>query len=324
MNKKTPLVTVIALCYNHERYIDDSLQSIVIQGYRNVELIIVDDFSTDKSREKILKFVENNPSVRLMFNPENLGNCRSFNQALKIARGKYIIDLSTDDVMLPNRISEQVKIFENSTNIGVVFSDCEYINAKSEKLNNSTYNHQRKQVLEFPIGNVYAKLLAKKLYINPPTMMVRKELFDKLGGYDESLTYEDFDFWVRSARISDFSYVPKILIQQRKIKGSHSTKFIQKRNVLIPSKLKVCQKALLLNETEGENLALIIQLKSLLRQSFFTEHFEVASEVIGMLNKLNCQYLEKKILEILVDYKLPMNFWYLKYNAVRRYINFRF
>lgn len=324
MNKKTPLVTIIALCYNHERYVGEALQSVVNQDYGAFELIIVDDFSTDRSRENILKFAKNNPSVQLIFNPENLGNCRSFNQALKIARGKYIIDLSTDDVMLPNRISEQVNIFENSTNIGVVFSDCEYINAKSKKLNNSTYNHQRKQVLEFPIGNVYAKLLAKKLYINPPTMMVRKELFDKLGGYDESLAYEDFDFWVRSARISDFSYVPEILIQQRKIEGSHSTKFIQKRNILIPSKLKVCQKALLLNETEAENLALIIQLKGLLRQSFFTEHFAVASEVIEMLQKLNCQYLEKKILEILVDYKLPMNFWYLKYNALRRYINFRF
>ena len=324
MIKKTPLVTVIALCYNHERYVRESLQSVVNQDYESVELIIVDDFSTDRSRENILKFAENNFVTRIIFNPENLGNCRSFNQALKIARGKYIIDLSTDDVMLPNRISEQVKIFENSANIGVVFSDCEYVNAKSEKLNNSTYNHQRKQVLEFPIGNVYAKLLAKKLYINPPTMMVRKELFDKLGGYDESLTYEDFDFWVRSARISDFSYVPKILIQQRKIEGSHSSKFIQKRNVLIPSKLKVCQKALSLNETEAENLALIIQLKSLLRQSFFTEHFEVGLEVIEMLRKLDCQSWEIKIFQILIKHKLPMNYWYLKYNALRRYINFRF
>jgi len=324
MSEKKTLVTVIALCYNHENFVLESLQSVVNQEFNKMELIVVDDFSVDGSRAKILKFFENNPSVQLIFNQENLGNCRSFNQALKIARGKYIIDLSTDDVMLPNRISEQVKVFENSANIGIVFSDCEYINAKSEKLNNLTYNRQRKQVLELPIGDVYAKLLAKKLYINPPTMMVRKELFDKLGGYDESLTYEDFDFWVRSARITDFGYVPKILIQQRKIEGSHSAKFIQKRNTLIPSKLKVCQKAFLLNETEAENLALIIQLKGLLRQSFFTEHFEVALQVIGMLDKLDCQYLEKKILEILINCKLPMNFWYLKYNAVLRYMNFRF
>lgn len=324
MNEFFPIVTVVALCYNHQEFVVESLQSVLNQSYSNIELIVIDDFSVDGSREKILKFVGNNPSVRLIFNPENLGNCRSFNQALKIARGKYIIDLSTDDVMLPNRISEQVKIFENSANIGVVFSDCEYINAKSKKLSNSTYNHQRKQVLEFPIGNVYAKLLAKKLYINPPTMMVRKELFDKLGGYDESLTYEDFDFWLRSARISEFGYVHKILVQQRKIEGSHSSKFIQKRNVLIPSKLRVCQKALLLNETEAENLALIIQLKSLLRQSFFTEHFEVGLEVIEMLRKLDCQSWEIKIFQILIKHKLPMNYWYLKYNALRRYINFRF
>ena len=322
VNNKNPLVTVIALCYNHEKFVLDSLQSVVNQRYKKVELIVVDDFSKDKSREKILKFAENNSSVQLIFNQSNLGNCRSFNQALKIAKGKYIIDLSTDDVMLPNRITQQVQMFEADDKIGVVFSDCEYLDKDSKLLSQSKFNGLRKRTTLYPVGKVYAELLGMKLYINPPTMMVRKTLFDKLGGYDETLTYEDFDFWVRAARISEFGYVPDVLVQQRKLDGSHSTKFIQKRNILIPSKLKVCQKAFALNETEAANRALIIRLKSLLRQSVFTEHFDVAQEVIKMLKELNGENLESKILEIFIYFKIPTNFLYLRYNAFRRYLQF--
>ncbi|PWK29450.1 glycosyl transferase family 2 [Arcicella aurantiaca] len=323
MNEKKIIVTVIALCYNHEKYVLESLQSVVNQGYGNVELIVVDDFSIDKSREKILQFVENNANTRIIFNEKNIGNCRSFNQALKIAQGKYIIDLSTDDIMLPNRISEQVKVFEKSAKVGLVFSDCEYIDEQSRKIEHSTFNDFRKKKNEFPVGNVYAQLLAKKLYINPPTMMVRKTIFDQLGGYDETLTYEDFDFWLRASRICKFDYLPEILMQQRMLSGSHSTKFIQKKNSLTPSVFRVCQKAFLFNETEEENLALIIRLKSLMRQCFFTEHFEVGKEVLKMLKQLKAENWEIKLYTILIFSKLPINFLYLKYNAFRKYLYFR-
>jgi glycosyltransferase involved in cell wall biosynthesis len=323
MNERNPLVTVIALCYNHESFVVESLQSVVSQDYDAIELIIVDDFSIDKSRENILQFVENNSTTRFIFNKKNLGNCRSFNQALKIAQGKYIIDLSTDDVMLPNRISEQVEIFEKSAKVGLVFSDCEYIDEQSRKIEHSTFNDFRKKKNEFPIGNVYTKLLGKKLYLNPPTMMVRKTIFDQLGGYDETLTYEDFDFWLRASRICEFDYFPEILMQQRMLSGSHSTKFIRKKNPLTPSAFRVCQKAFSFNETEEENLALIIRLKSLMRQCFFTEHFEVGNEVLKMLKQLKVENWEIKLYKILIFSKLPINFLYLKYNALRRYLYFR-
>ncbi|MEA5460623.1 glycosyltransferase [Arcicella sp. LKC2W] len=324
MNEKNPLVTVIALCYNHENYILESLQSVVNQGYGNIELIVVDDFSIDRSREIILQFLQNNFSTLLMFNDKNIGNCRSFNKALQLAKGKYIIDLSTDDVMLPNRISEQVKIFEKSEKVGVIFSDCKYIDEESNEIKHSIFNAFRKKRNEYPTGNVYTKLLGKKLYLNPPTMMVRKSIFEQLGGYDETLTYEDFDFWLRASRICEFDYVPQILMLQRMLNDSHSTKFIQKKNALTPSTFIVCQKAFSFNETQEENLALIIRLKSLMRQSFFTEHFEIGKEVLIMLKQLNAENWESWIYSILIFCKLPANFLYLKYNSVRRYINFRF
>ena len=317
MTEKCPLVTIIAICYNHEQFIEECLQSIINQTYKNIELIIVDDFSVDKSREIMLIFSQKNIGINCIFNKYNVGNCRSFNQALKIAKGKYIIDLSTDDVLKPNRIEEQVKKFEESDNIGIVFSDAEYIDEYSNWLGLFYKKNQR-----IPEGNIYEDIL-KKSFIMPSSMMIRKSILDKLGGYDENLSYEDFDFWVRSSRRYDYAYVPQILVQQRILNGSHSTKFTQKHNLLTPSTVQVCEKALLLNETESENQALIIRLKVVLRQCVFTENFNSGKQVLLLLNKLKGNSWDTRFFQLLNATKIPLNYLYLKYIAFRKHIRFK-
>ncbi|MBC7407505.1 MAG: glycosyltransferase [Arcicella sp.] len=310
-------MTIIAICYNHEQFIEECLQSIINQTYKNIELIIVDDFSVDKSREIMLIFSQKNIGINCIFNKYNVGNCRSFNQALKIAKGKYIIDLSTDDVLKPNKIEEQVKKFEESEDIGIVFSDAEYIDEYSNWLGIFYKKNQR-----IPEGNIYEEIL-KKSFIMPSSMMIRKSILDKLGGYDENLSYEDFDFWVRSSRRYDYAYVPQILVQQRILNGSHSTKFTQKHNILTPSTVQVCEKALLLNETESENQALIIRLKVVLRQCVFTENYNSGKQVLLLLNKLKGNSWDTRFFQLLNATKIPLNCLYLKYIAFRKHIRFK-
>ena len=317
MTEKCPLVTIIAICYNHEQFIEECLQSIINQTYKNIELIIVDDFSVDKSREIMLIFSQKNIGINCIFNKYNVGNCRSFNQALKIAKGKYIIDLSTDDVLKPNKIEEQVKKFEESEDIGIVFSDAEYIDEYSNWLGIFYKKNQR-----IPEGNIYEEIL-KKSFIMPSSMMIRKSILDKLGGYDENLSYEDFDFWVRSSRRYDYAYVPQILVQQRILNGSHSTKFTQKHNILTPSTVQVCEKALLLNETESENQALIIRLKVVLRQCVFTENYNSGKQVLLLLNKLKGNSWDTRFFQLLNATKIPLNYLYFKYIAFRKHIRFK-
>ncbi len=316
MHSKFPLVTVIALCYNHEKFIVDSLQSVVNQTYRNIELIILDDFSTDKSRVKISEFYQKNLSSQYIFNENNLGNCRSFNKALRIAKGKYIIDLATDDVFKPNRIEEQVKKFEESDKIGVVFSNAEYIDENSNHLGILYQPNQR-----IPSGNIYEDIL-KKSFILPSTMMIRKSILDKLEGYDENLAYEDFDFWVRSTRVCQYAYVPQILVQQRIVNDSYSSKFSQKYNLLTPSTVKICQKALLLNETESENQALIKRLKVVLRQCVFTQNYDSGNEVLLMFNKLKGHNWLTRVFQFLNTIKIPLNLLYSRYITFRKRIRF--
>ena len=317
MFEKNPLVSIIAICYNHEKYLLECLQSVVNQTYRNVELIIVDDCSGDESQQKILKFYNDNPTFQYIFNEENIGNCRSFNKAFKISKGKYIIDLSTDDVLLPKKVELQVEKFEKSASIGVVFSDADFIDENSNYLGNI------KNTLKLPIGNVYEDVLAGKSFTMPVTMMVRRTIIEQLDGYDANLSYEDFDFWVRASRICQFDYVPEMLSYQRIVKGSHSSKSILKKNQLVQSSVKVCHKAFLLNETESENKALVIRLRMELLRCAFTENFEAGKDILVLLNKTKGHNWKTFIGKILIYLGFPINPLFLLIMRFRRFLRFK-
>ena len=112
-----PLVSVICLCYNQARWVEDSIKSVLNQTYNNIQLIVVDDKSTDNSATVIRNLLADKPQIKFISNSKNLGNCKAFNRALKEAKGQYIIDLAADDVLLPNRITEGVNTFQKKDTI---------------------------------------------------------------------------------------------------------------------------------------------------------------------------------------------------------------
>ena len=120
-----PLVSVICLSYNHEAYVVEALNSVLNQTYPNIELLIADDCSNDKSVTIIQNWLKHHPKVHFIANEENIGNTKTFNKLAKIAKGDYIIDLAADDLLLPNGIQIQVDAFQKSKfkNIGVVYGN---------------------------------------------------------------------------------------------------------------------------------------------------------------------------------------------------------
>jgi len=221
-------------------------------------------------------------------NEMNLGNCRSFNQALSLASGTYIIDLAADDVLLDTRIEKQVSLFETlSASYGVIFSNAAYINEQSIVVSHhyqvDTKGKAKKNV---PSGDIYRQIL-QQYFICTPTMLIRKSLLDELGGYDEALSYEDFDFWVRSSRKYKYAYQDEILTFKRKVKGSLSTQFYQLRqNKLLDSTLIVCRKAALLNQKEEEKQALANNIRYHLRQSYYTKNYPLVSGYAALLKEV--------------------------------------
>ncbi|MEA5401570.1 glycosyltransferase [Arcicella sp. DC2W] len=311
-SENQPIVTVIALCYNHSKFLVESLSSVLHQTYKAIQLIVVDDASEDDSQQKILTFLQDYPAVQWIFNEKNTGNCKSFNQALFLAKGKYIIDLSTDDVLEKTRIEKQVRYFESlSDSHGVVFSNAIFIDEQG-KILRTLYDKNQ----SIPEGNIYSKLIEQS-FVLPSTMMVKKEVLEELKGYDETLAYEDFDFWIRSSRNWEYAYLPEILTYQRVVSASLSSKFIQKKNQLVISTVKVCAKIQSLNRNETENKSLIKRLYLVLKQCVFTENFEAGEEVVKMLNQLKGHTFKSKLLCIIIRFSIPLNFIYLKFNKLR-------
>ena len=126
------LVTIICLCYNQQEFVLESLDSVINQDYKNIELIIVDDCSTDNSKSIIENWLADYPGIPLIANTTNLGITKAFNHALQLANGDYIIDLAADDILVPNCVRLQINAFKNShyKNLGVVYGNAALITEK--------------------------------------------------------------------------------------------------------------------------------------------------------------------------------------------------
>lgn len=274
-----PLVSVICLCYNHRRFVEQALESVLNQTYTNVELVVVDDFSTDGSVEVIRRFIQKYPQVSFLALEKNLGNCRAFNKGYDQSKGEFIIDLAADDLLGPDRIEKGVASFlKNGERMGIHFSDAEIINEDGML---KGYHSDRFPHNSVPQGNIYKQVLSR-YFINSPTMMFRREVFEKLGGYDESLTYEDFDFWVRSSRYFEYYYSPEALVKRRVVSSSLGQRQYKSGSVQLSSTLAVCAKALSLNQNREENSALKKRVLYEFRQAFKLGEFHLMIEYLKL------------------------------------------
>src|SRR6188768_2547720 len=130
-----PLVSIICLSYNHERFVQEAIGSVLQQTYPNIELIVVDDGSTDNSADAISNLLSKYPSVSFLRLEKNMGYCKAFNQGLARATGDFIIDLAGDDILLPERVAEGVKAFQAvGDEYGLNFTDAELINEEGKPI----------------------------------------------------------------------------------------------------------------------------------------------------------------------------------------------
>lgn len=310
-----PTVSVICLCYNHQNFVYKALASIVEQSYRNIEVIIIDDASTDNSVAEIERAIVSffpKKNLTTIFLDKNVGNCKAFNLALQKASGKYVIDFATDDILLPHRIASQVYFFENlSEKYGVIFSNAKYID---EKGTNLSLHHQTTD--KIPVDNIYREIVAYS-FICTPTMMMRKTLLDELQGYDENLSYEDFDFWIRSARKYLYAYQNEVLTHKRKVSNSLGSQFYTKEAYShLASTLIICHKIAKLNQNEAENQALAHRLRYHIKLCCYTNNFELVQAYHQLLQEIiTINYIDRLWLRV-AKYKLPLYQLYRIYRQV--------
>ena len=314
LNRLKPWVSVICICYNHEPYVEAALQSVVDQAYPNVELVVIDNASTDGSLARIRAFARRHPTVRVIEYQTNVGLCRAFNEGLRQTKGAFVIDLSADDVLLPQRITRQIDLFGKlPDDYGVVFSNAGYIDAGSHLTNyhfpldargHSSYN--------VPTGRIFRQVLAS-YFICTPTMLMRRSMLDQLGGYDESLSYEDFDLWVRSARDFRYGYVDEVLTHKRRLPDSLSMQVVRPDNPLLESTLAVCYKAFDRCRTPDEYEALAVRIRTFIRKCFYAEQFDLARRFGQLLRYIVRPDLLTWSVLLLSRLQIPVNSLYRRY-----------
>ncbi len=187
MNKEGPLVSIIALCYNQAQFCEDTLGSIYNQSYKNIELIIMDDFSSDNSVEKINRWINAHQDISIQFIPhnKNVGICKTLNEALKNAKGKYFELIACDDLMHPEKTSRQVSYLEATNNsVAMVYTDALLINDDGSD-RYGLFIQRSRDFEQLPSGKIYDVLLEEN-FIPAMSVMIKTAIIKSLGGLMKS------------------------------------------------------------------------------------------------------------------------------------------
>jgi alpha-1,3-rhamnosyltransferase len=194
----SPLVSIIIPSYNHRKYILKLLESINEQTYPTIEVIIVDDGSTDGSVE-YLESVKEKYNFKLI-SKKNEGLCATINRGLDEVRGEYIVIIASDDFMPATRLSEQIEKISNSP-FDAIGGGMTVVSENSVTLN---------YVKPLKIGEVFFDEMLYKNLICAPTVMFRAETFTKFGRYNPNHLIEDYSMWLRilsqKGRIANFNH----------------------------------------------------------------------------------------------------------------------
>lgn len=202
-----PVISVIMPVYNTEKYLGQSIESILNQTYTNFEFLIFDDGSTDSSPDIIRKYAQLDQRIIPFFSNENIGYVEHLNTGIKQARGEFIARMDSDDIALLHRFDTQLKYLNEHPNIDIVGSGAILINEEGRELRIS---HQETDSI----------LLKWALFFyNPfyhPSLLIRKSYFSIAGMYDVKMQpAEDRDMWLRGWFTSKFANIHQPLIKYR-------------------------------------------------------------------------------------------------------------
>jgi glycosyltransferase involved in cell wall biosynthesis len=205
------LVSIVIPTYNRCRYLVEAVECVLAQTYEPIEVIVVDDGSTDGTAAAMERFV----GRAQYLTQENQGPSAARNLGIGHSTGEYIAFLDSDDLWAPTKVEKQVAILERSPQVGVVF--CEAL-----RLDCQTGETRARPVGAEMRGDLRRKLLRRNCITGSASAaMVRRACFEKVGVFDEALrSAEDWDMWIRLSRECHFDFVPERLVTLRNHGGN--------------------------------------------------------------------------------------------------------
>ena len=272
------LISVIIPTYNSAKFLSQAIDSAIKQTYQHLEIIVVDDGSTDNTKEIIKRYI---PKINYI-EQINAGPARARNAGVYHARGQYIAFLDSDDIWLPNKIEMQMKVFSEKPDIALVYG-------KIVNFNNNT----NEDLAEFPqecySGNIFDHLLREQL-IPLPSVLVRKKVLDTVGLFNETLlTAEDTNLWLRIAKNNIIIGINKVLVRRRR----HETNLSERVDIPIGTLDNLDKIVQLFPETEPliyypMKQAYLNRGKGMMLDLFYCENYRKCRDVCHKLIHRNC------------------------------------
>lgn len=211
-NVDNNLASIIIPNYNHAQYVGEAIQSVLDQSYRNFEIIVVDDGSTDNSREVIESFGN---SIRVIYQ-QNQGLSAARNNGIGVAKGAFIGVLDADDMYERDFLSTLVAVLDSNPDAGAVYCGYQFVDHKN-------YPLPQVEARQIPSGQVFQSL-ADGNFLVPESILVRRYCYENLGPFDETLrACEDWDMWLSISRKYRIVGTNKVLTRHRILPGSMST-----------------------------------------------------------------------------------------------------
>ncbi len=201
MIEQRPLVTIVALSYNHDKFVIETLDSIKNQTYTNIQLIIIDNDSKDESVNKINEWIQLEYFENILFlpNKSNLGVCAALNIALTHSKGEFFQFISCDDILSENKIELQVSLFNKLPDtVAFIYGNFDFIDENGKVL----YEINRFKIAgwlsqsDLPSGRIKSEIV-KNYFLCAPTLLYRTNCIRAVGQYDEDIPFEDFQMNVR-------------------------------------------------------------------------------------------------------------------------------
>lgn len=245
-------VSIIMAVYNAEKYLTESIRSVLVQSYEDYEFIIVDDGSTDDSLSIIKKFAKENIKIKYFTIPHS-GLAKALNFGCGKSINTYIARIDADDVWMPNKLETQIDFLRQHPEISLLGSSATCINQNGHSIYCKGFNHGKEMRHE----EIVNKLLRYNVFCHS-SVIFKRDVFEKAGKYDESFfSSMDYDLWIRIAKQHQTFILSNKLIQYRfsddmmskhykKLQIKESVKIHHKAFSLFYDKIRPYQKILFL------------------------------------------------------------------------------
>lgn len=274
------LVSVIIPSYNHENYVKDTIESIIAQTYKNIELIVIDDGSKDSTWQKIQEMRDKCEErfIKVHFETkENEGTCKTLNKLLSLAQGEFIYLIASDDLAKPQAIENEINFLISNPDYALVVGDNEIIDGEGkacywDKTRNNVYDikkakyktfcdflKQNRKDIDFnskQFGNYQSLYVGN--YI-PNGYLIRKSIFEKIGYFTPEAPLEDYWLMLQISKYSKMKYLDEVLFYYR-WHNANTIKNVEKIR-LFTDKTSELEEKILSKVNENEVLPDVITVK---------------------------------------------------------------